>query len=69
MAERYFSELVEREKDGKGDEDVDGIGLNASSGPRDGVIAVKTPEGEAVRKVPLGHGQLGISRAQRSNAL
>jgi len=27
--------------------------VNASSGPRDGVVAVKLPDGVAVRNVPL----------------
>lgn len=42
----------------KEDEDLVRKGVKASSGPREGVVAVKLPDGVAVRKVPL-HGQVG----------
>jgi hypothetical protein len=29
------------------------VGIKDSSGPREGVVAVKVPDGLAVRKVPL----------------
>lgn len=39
---------------GKRDEaDLERVGVNASRGPREGVVAVKLPDGAAVRKVPL----------------
>jgi hypothetical protein len=52
--ERYFSEVVRREQMGKRDEeDLASRGVNASSGPREGVVAVNVPDGAAVRNVPL----------------
>jgi hypothetical protein len=35
------------------EEDLERVGVNASRGPREGVVAVKLPDGAAVRKVPL----------------
>lgn len=59
--DRYFSDEVFRDATGNGDEEEEeeeGLtrrGVNASSGPREGVEAVKLPEGVAVKNVPLSH--------------
>ena len=50
--EKYFSEKVLRLRVGKG-EDGMSAGTKDSSGPLEGVVAVKTPEGVAVKNVPL----------------
>jgi hypothetical protein len=57
VAEKYFSECDWRVKVGNG-EVGEGVseGTKDSSGPREGVVAVNTPEGDAVKNVPL-HGQ------------
>ena len=54
-AERYFSDWVRIEQIGKRDDDLVRSGVNASRGPLDGVVAVRLPEGVAVRNVPLRH--------------
>ena len=54
-AERYFSDWVRIEQIGKRDDDLVRSGVNASRGPRDGVVAVRLPDGVAVRNVPLRH--------------
>lgn len=54
--DKYFSELVWRAYVGKVELDepaLVGSGLNASRGPREGVVAVREPDGWAVKKVPL----------------
>jgi hypothetical protein len=51
-AERYLSDCVLIEHVGN-KEDLDKSGVNASRGPREGVVAVRFPEGVAVRNVPL----------------
>jgi len=43
------------EQIGKRDDDLVRNGVNASRGPRDGVVAVRLPDGVAVRNVPLRH--------------
>jgi hypothetical protein len=54
-AERYFSDWVRMEQIGKReDDDLVRNGVNASRGPRDGVVADRFPDGVAVRNVPLG---------------
>jgi hypothetical protein len=62
-ADKNVSEFVLRYSVGKGDDEEDDgsddeegnmkEGTKASSGPRDGVVADRTPEGGADRKVPL----------------
>lgn len=56
--DRYFSDEVFKDATGNGDEEDEEEGLtrkgvNASSGPLEGVEAVKLPEGVAVKNVPL----------------
>lgn len=55
--DRYLSEEVFSEVIGNGyGDDADGLrrrGVNASSGPLEGVEAVRFPEGVAVKNVPL----------------
>lgn len=54
MADIYFSEWVWRENKGNvEDEERLREGMKDSSGPREGVVALSTPEGVAVRNVPL----------------
>ena len=55
-ADRYFSECVWSEKVGKTElEDGERTGTKDSSGPREGVVALSTPDGAAVKNVPLPH--------------
>ena len=54
--ERYFSEFVRNEQMGKREEEeVTSRGVKASSGPREGVVALRLPDGVAVKNVPLSH--------------
>lgn len=56
VAEKYLELCcIWRAKEGKLEEVEEGevIGMKASRGPREGVVAVRDPDGLAVRNVPL----------------
>ena len=60
-----FSDWVCRAKEGNVElADALKLGLKASRGPRDGVLAVNVPDGWAVKNVPL---EVSVVESHRSN--